>query len=859
MGDILYAIIIKPLELIFELIFAVSYEAVPNPAVNLIIMSLAINILVLPLYRRADVIQMETRKREEEISPVTGYIKRVFKGDERVMMLQAFYKIAGYNPLSSLKSIISLLLQIPFFIAAYQFLSHLPMLKGQSMGSIKDLAQPDGLITLGGLTVNLLPIFMTVINIASSVVYTKGQPLKDKIVPFLSAAIFLVLLYNSPSGLVFYWTFNNVFSLVKNLVYKTIDPKGDKKEKKTVAIDKKDKTVFWISMVYMSLLAGLLAPSSVIGSAPEDFIHVLEMNNPLDYIFNTLCTASGFFVIWIGVYFFLSSGIWKKIIAYAAFVIAICATFNFFVFSADMGFVSPELVFTDVAVSYETEVLITTTLAITVIGGAFLFLRWKFPTFMSVLLVAGALVVTVMGCMHIISIANVYKIYGGTDADRKEMRLDLSRTHENVVVLMMDRAISGYIPYIMEEDPELLEKFDGFTYYPNTTAFGGHTNISAPALFGGYDYTPEKMCEREDMPLRDKHNESLLLMPTLFTGEGYHATVVDMPYVDYSSIPLTSIFDDKEDIDAYISNYLTADSTSKIDEQLDITRMRNFIMYSFLRISPPVLHTYIYNGGNYHSLKTQRINTDRGYFHFPLSHQSEKTSSGVDPTFLTSYEILDKMTEVTHYEADKGQLILFCNETTHSPMQLQMPSFTLHDDVDNSSFFNESMGDIRMDKYMQIAHYQVNTAALRELGEWFDQLRENGVWDNTRIIIVSDHGFALDQFDDLIYEDLMLDAQETNSLLMVKDFNSTGFTTSDDFMTIADVPSIAMSDIIGDPVNPYTGNAISTLPKEQPQKVFLPQEWRIQDNNGYRFGTGAWYSVHDNIFERSNWEYLGEY
>ncbi|SCW71312.1 hypothetical protein SAMN02910456_02738, partial [Ruminococcaceae bacterium YRB3002] len=47
MGTILYTILIKPLELIFELIFSISHDIVPNPAVNLVIMSLAINLLVL--------------------------------------------------------------------------------------------------------------------------------------------------------------------------------------------------------------------------------------------------------------------------------------------------------------------------------------------------------------------------------------------------------------------------------------------------------------------------------------------------------------------------------------------------------------------------------------------------------------------------------------------------------------------------------------------------------------------------------------------------------------------------------------------------------------------------------------------
>ena len=39
-----------------------------------------------------------------------------------------------------------------------------------------------------------------------------------------SMALFLVLLYNSPSGLVIYWTMNNLFSLVKNIFYKMKHP-----------------------------------------------------------------------------------------------------------------------------------------------------------------------------------------------------------------------------------------------------------------------------------------------------------------------------------------------------------------------------------------------------------------------------------------------------------------------------------------------------------------------------------------------------------------------------------------------------------------------------------------------------------
>ena len=37
-----------------------------------------------------------------------------------------------------------------------------------------------------------------------------------------------------------------------------------------------------------------------------------------------------------------------------------------------------------------------------------------------------------------------------------------------------------------------------------------------PALFGGYEYTPEESNRRSDMSLVEKHNEALRVLPTLF-------------------------------------------------------------------------------------------------------------------------------------------------------------------------------------------------------------------------------------------------------------------------------------------------------------------------------------------------------
>ena len=65
---------------------------------------------------------------------------------------------------------------------------------------------------------------MTLINFISGAIYTKDATFKEKIQLSVMALIFLILLYNSPSGLVIYWILNNLFSLVKNIVMKTKNP-----------------------------------------------------------------------------------------------------------------------------------------------------------------------------------------------------------------------------------------------------------------------------------------------------------------------------------------------------------------------------------------------------------------------------------------------------------------------------------------------------------------------------------------------------------------------------------------------------------------------------------------------------------
>ena len=96
-------------------------------------------------------------------------------------------------------------------------------------------------------------------------------------------------------------------------------------------------------------------------------------------------------------------------------------------------------------------------------------------------------------------------------------------------------------------------------------------------------------------------------------------------------------------------------------------------------------------------------------------------------------------------------------------------------------------------------------------------------------------------------------------LLLVKDFDATGFTVCEDFMTNADTPTIATSGLINFPVNPFTGNPINSEAKYGSQMVIYSRVWNPDDNNGNTFVPGNWYLFNGtNPRDPYSWSYAGE-
>ena len=863
---------------------------------SIIILSLGINLITLPIYNVAEKWQEMERIIQKRMKPKVKDIKAVFKGDEQYMILSAYYRQNNYHPLYALRSLFALFIQIPFFIAAYQLLSELPALKETSFLFLKDLSYPDKLVTIGSISLNLLPVIMTVINIAASAVYTKGLELKDKLTLYLTAFLFLILLYNSPSGLVLYWTLNNIFSLFKNIFYKiklskktwfiiaiivavtltiviastsvkrkpifmsigftvllSITPFIKKlflyfesKQKKSIFdSDKKRFYVFLSAVSAFLIFVGLVIPSTTIASSPQEFANFDNFTNPLGILYYTVIQTFGIFVWLLCLYKLFSKQI-QKYFSYIAVFVLMGSLINAFIFTGNYGDINHFLVFEDSdrllhGAKYFILNIFTLSLCILIILS---FLYSKFVKFLpSILTIIVISFLTVSG----FSAINIYKEY--QRLQKTDLRTvinnkayKVSKTGKNIFILMLDRSMNFFIDPIFENNALVKKEYTGFTLFKNTIAFGGGTHISSPSLFGGYEYTPDNLNKRYSELLVDKHNEALSVLPKLFSENGWNVSFTDPPWLNYSWIPDLSVFD-KYDMIAqnidyqgkYSQGLLKSLKFSQNNANLSAIH-RNMLYFSFFRIFPSEIRRVFYSSGNYANSKLPQY---------------------ITMAFIDSYSAIQNIAKEVEFVEDKNCINIIVNNIIHEPprqsdIKILQKEFLIP--LADKYCLNEYTAE----------HFYANYLAHEECAKFFRFLKENNCYDNSRIIIAGDHGrYSMKTRGMSFLKDFAgtgFKPEELIPLMMMKDFNSDGNLKIDNtFMTLADIPFLTVKDLDEKlQINPFTGILFKDSQLKNPAKIMIGGEWQADkklEMKEFKADENNWAFVKDDVYKPKNWSH----
>lgn len=217
------------------------YMLIPNFGVAIILLTLLTKVLFLPLTFKSS----DATARMQSLNPKIAEIRERLKSKPERMNqeIAELYKKEKVNPLSGC---LPLLLQLPIFFALYSLLNDYFDLRGAMFlpGWIPDLSAPEfvwdfspaAIPLLGWQSLRLLPFIM----LGTQFLQTKFTQTPDasasnnqmKIMGYAMPAVFFFMLYDMPSGLVLYWTVQNVLSIVQQAYINSMRKKKDVTPKK---------------------------------------------------------------------------------------------------------------------------------------------------------------------------------------------------------------------------------------------------------------------------------------------------------------------------------------------------------------------------------------------------------------------------------------------------------------------------------------------------------------------------------------------------------------------------------------------------------------------------------------------------
>jgi len=218
--------ILSPLENILKWLLLAFFRLVHNYGIAIILLTLLVKIIFFPLTKKSS----EATLRMQSVAPKIKELQEKYKDNRQKLNIEMaeLYKKEGYNPLSGC---LPMLLQIPIFFAMYNLFNNHFDLRGAMFipGWIPDLSLPESIYNfpagfrlpiLDWTALRLLPF----IYLGSQLLYGKVTQTPDqkansqmKMMLYVMPIVFFFILYNVPSGLLIYWIFSNLLTMVQQL------------------------------------------------------------------------------------------------------------------------------------------------------------------------------------------------------------------------------------------------------------------------------------------------------------------------------------------------------------------------------------------------------------------------------------------------------------------------------------------------------------------------------------------------------------------------------------------------------------------------------------------------------------------
>ena len=185
---------------------------VGNYGWTIVLLTILIRILLFPLNQAS----LKSTRKMQTVQPKIKAIQQKYKkyGSDMTMKqkmnqeIAELYKKEGVNPLGGC---LPMLLQMPIFFAFWSLLLNAIELRhAPFMLWIRDLSAHDPYY--------VLPILMGLSQLISQIITPSTGDPNQKRMMYLLPIVFTVILAYAPSGLILYWTTNNIFQILQQLL-----------------------------------------------------------------------------------------------------------------------------------------------------------------------------------------------------------------------------------------------------------------------------------------------------------------------------------------------------------------------------------------------------------------------------------------------------------------------------------------------------------------------------------------------------------------------------------------------------------------------------------------------------------------
>mgnify|MGYP003257259098 CR=1 FL=1 len=399
--------------------------------------------------------------------------------------------------------------------------------------------------------------------------------------------------------------------------------------------------------------------------------------------------------------------------------------------------------------------------------------------------------------------------------------LTFSKQGKNIIVIMLDMFSPTDMELILKADPALKKKFSSFVWYPDTLSSGISTIFGKAPLLGGEAATAWVLNRDKSHSLEEKVNRSWSVFFEKLIEKGYNIELNDNKWYAW--------FDPKYYEKNILSNIIVnRDETYLIEKWDDRNEYNvniqgnssNFLsLYGVFKISPFILKKYIYDGGKW----LNKINRSDD---IEWSHRE-----------LPILDALSSQIIITDLKKDSFKFV--STLLTHAPWNL-------------NAYCKPSIETVDQDMYLSKgitwnSRLQTELCSLQLIASFIDILKEKGLFENTMILIASDHGVQGANMPNNI-KNLSQDQLRDNSLLLVKEFgdNKRELIISPNLTTNYDVP-LMIENAIG-------------LNKEEPWKnpsrsrKTVHGDWQRELHHKNFFNIKEYFTVKGTLFNGVNWE-----